>query len=107
MATNLRMILLVLLTATGVLALGVEPARADPCSSSYGWFSGPGTPDHIPNCELQKQPTLTFDSSFSSGYAVYCGSDEDHMLFLGLGSWLLSKLHMGQFVLPREREFAL
>jgi hypothetical protein len=92
MAMNMRSICLTLLAAIGVVALSVEPARADPCSSSYGWFSQPGSPNHIPNCELQTQPTLTFDSDFSQGYAFYCSDDyggnpdDDHAYFWGLAA---------------------
>lgn len=92
MAMTTRLACLMLLGATGVVALGIEPVRADPCTDSYGWFSQPGSPDHIPDCELQRQPTLTFDSSFSSGYAFHCtngynGNDaDDHPFFWGLAA---------------------
>lgn len=85
MVRQLRSISLPLLAAAGVVALGMVPAHADPCTDSYGWFSQPGSPDRIPDCELQKQPTLTFDSDFSSGYAFYCSNfyknDADYRAF--------------------------
>ena len=78
MVKYMRSICLTLLAGTGVMALGSEPARADPCTDSTSYFG-----DFIPgDCELQKQPTLSFDSIFSSGYAFYCSGD--HKFFYGL-----------------------
>jgi hypothetical protein len=77
MAKKMRSICLTLLAGTGVLALGVEPARAGgPCSNTsfFGQF--------VPDCQNQQQPTLSFDSIFSSGYAFYCSGD--HPFFYGL-----------------------
>ena len=109
MAMNTRLACLMLLGATGVVALGIEPARADPCADSYGWFSQPGSPDRIPDCELQQQPTLKFDSDFSSGYAFYCSNDyngndgDDHAFFW---DWqqVIRSFSSGQLVLHRKRE---
>ncbi|MGD9507544.1 MAG: hypothetical protein AB7I59_25325 [Geminicoccaceae bacterium] len=77
LAVHLRLISVTLLGATGVVALAAEPAKADPCDSTT--FFG----DFIPgDCELQKQPALSFDSIFSQGYAFYCKGD--HPYFYGL-----------------------
>jgi hypothetical protein len=91
-ARCIRSICLTLLAATSAVVVGTGPVKADPCTDSYGWFSQPGSPDRIPDCELQKQPTLTFDSSFSSGYAFYCTNDyngnfsDKHAYFWGLAA---------------------
>lgn len=71
---------LVMLVGCGTLVSTAASAQAvNPCEESTQWaYSGPGWPDHIPNCELQLQPLLTFKALRTHGYAFYCTGDHPY-----------------------------
>jgi hypothetical protein len=68
-----------LFAALGTAVLTAGSALADnPCTDSQRFgFNSPG-PLHIPNCELQTQPTLTFGGDHSGGYAFFCSGDSPY-----------------------------